>query len=102
MHDLAVSRLLYVARLLERAVHETTGWTVQWGPHTVSATRVLTEDGVRFEAAFPEACYLTPMPPNASLLHNGEVVAIRALEHPGDTAFVLEWALHIEGAGALL
>lgn len=102
MHDIAISRLLYVAHLMERAVHETQGWTIEWGPHTVPAQRVLTDAGVRFEATFPEICYLTPMPPNATLRFNGETVAIRALDHPGDCAFALSWALDLEGVGATL
>lgn len=102
MHDSKISALLYVAHLLERAIHEPDGWSISWGPYSVDAQRIQTADGVRFEAVFPEVCLIAPMPPNATLCHRGEVVAIRALDHPGDCAFALSWALDLEGVGATL
>jgi hypothetical protein len=84
---------VYAARLFERALHEPSGWTITWGPFTEDAVRTLHEDGVTFEAEFPPACYLTPPHPNAELRHNGEVVAVRAIDFVGDTAFAVTWDL---------
>ena len=100
MIDFTVNKILYVAHLMERALHEPEGWSIQWGPYTVPATRVITDTGVRFDALFPEMCHLSPMPRNASLCFRGEVVAIRAMEHPGDCGFALSWALSAQTAGA--
>lgn len=100
MIDATVNRILYVAHLMERALHEPDHWSIQWGPYTVPATRVVTDTGVRFDAEFPEICLIAPMPRNASLCFRGEIVAIRALDHPGDCGFSLSWALSTQGAGA--
>lgn len=100
MIDVQVNRLLYVAHMIERAIHEPDGWTIRWGLYDVPATRVLTDSGVRFDAVFPEVCLIAPMPRNAALCHRGEVMALRALDHPGDCAFAVQWAMDLAPAKA--
>jgi hypothetical protein len=98
--DFAVSRAVFAARLLERAAHAKGGWTITWGPHTVEAVREETPVGITFTATFPEVCYLEPPDPNVVLRHNGEVVSIKAIDHPGDTGFTITWALATEAVQA--
>lgn len=91
--ELVAAQALFAARLLERAVHDEGPWTMRWGTIEVPATRTVTEAGVVFEAEFPQLCYLEPPGPNVLLLCRGEVGGIRAVDHPGDTAFVIVWSL---------
>lgn len=88
-----VSRAVYSAALLERAVHDRGPWTMKWGPLEVVAKRTVHPGGVSFEAVFPEACWIAPPEPNITLLCRGEFVAMRAVAHPGDTAFAVTWDL---------
>jgi hypothetical protein len=88
-----VSRAVYSAALLERAVHDRGPWTMKWGPIEVVATRTTHEGGVRFEAVFPEACWLARPEPNITLLCRGKFAAMRAVEHPGDAQFAVTWDL---------
>jgi hypothetical protein len=87
------SQAVYAAALFERALHDEGPWTMTWGPHEVEAVRVVEGDGVRFEAVFPEACYLQPPDPNVVLRCRGEMQAMRAIAHPGDAAFAVTWDL---------
>lgn len=84
---------MYAAALFERAVHDPGPWTVTWGPHEVDVVRRKTADGIVFEATFPEACYIETPEPNAALRCRGEVMAIRAIDFPGDTRFMVTWEL---------
>jgi hypothetical protein len=87
------SHAVYSAALLERAVHDRGPWTMRWGPIEVVAKRTVHEGGVSFEAVFPEACWITRPEPNVTLLCRGKFAAMRAVEHPGDTAFAVTWDL---------
>lgn len=90
-----VNRAVYSANLLERAVHEPNGWTISWGPHNVPAERHVGDDGVTFVADIEEACYLAPVASNVVLRQGGDIVAVRAMDHPGDTGFSVSWRLAI-------
>lgn len=87
------AQAVYAARLFERALHDEGPWTMTWGPHEVQAERIVTEEGVEFRATFPEVCYLVPPEPNVVLRCRGEVAGVRPIEHPGDAAFAITWAL---------
>ena len=51
--DHAVSRAIFLAHTLEKAVHDNGPWTLSLnGIHEV-ATREISDDGVRFSAVFP-------------------------------------------------
>ncbi len=91
--DQIVSRAVYSATLLERAVHDRGPWTMKWGPIEVVATRTKHESGVRFEATFPEACWIARPEPCITLLCRGEFAAMRTVDHPGDTQFAVSWDL---------
>lgn len=88
-----VSRAVYSAALLERALHDRGPWTMKWGPVEVVAQRTLHDGGVSFTAEFPEACWITRPEPNVTLRCRDEVVAVRVVEHPGDAAFAVTWDL---------
>lgn len=91
--ELAASQALYAARLLEAAVHDDGPWAMRWGTIEVPATRRITEDGVVFEATFPDACYLADPGPHLLLLCRGEILGLRVMDHPGDTQFAVLWSL---------
>ena len=91
--DSTVAQVVFVARVLEKAVHSEGTWTMAWGPHEVPAVRVLTDDGVLFSADFPEACYLEQIDSPLVLLLDGETVTVRSMEHPGDTGFTVNWEI---------
>lgn len=90
--DTLVSRAVYAAALLERALHNPTGWTVSYGPHEIPMERRVTEDGVTFRGTVPETCWLDA-PTNVVLRHDGQVVGVRAIDHPGDCGFDIDWSL---------
>lgn len=91
--DTRASQAVYAARLFERALHDAGPWSITWGPHEVDASRLDTDTSVVFEAVFPEACYLERPAPHAVLRCRGEVMAVRAIDFPGDSRFVVTWAL---------
>jgi hypothetical protein len=91
--DTLAARAVYTAGLFERAVHHPGPWTMTWGPHQVEVQRERHVDGVVFRGEFPETCWLNPPSPNVALRCDDEVMALRSIEHPGDAAFALTWAL---------
>lgn len=85
-----ISRVLYVASRAERMIHDPGPWTIEWGPHTVEASKVLTDREVGFEAQIPEVCWIVrPEQGTAILRCRGEVVAMQHIADPGDGPFVL-------------
>jgi hypothetical protein len=91
--DSTVAQVVFAARLLEKAVHHAGPWAISWGTLSVPAKRVLTDEGVIFAAEFPEVCYLEPVTSPMALVCDGEVVAVREAQHPGDTGFSVDWAV---------
>ena len=88
-----VSQHLFVAALLERALHDEGPWTMSWGPVEVPAERTVHDSGVLFEATFPEACWLTRPEPCIVLRCRGEIAGLRSVADPGDAAFAVTWDL---------
>lgn len=91
--ELEASQALFAARALEAALHDPGPWTMEWGPYTVPAERVLTETGVAFRAVFPETCWIEPPDTGVVLRCRGEVMGLRRIDHPGDTQFIVTWEL---------
>jgi hypothetical protein len=91
--DIKVSKVVYAAKLLERALHDTGSWTMSWGPFEVPAVRVLDDDGVLFSAVFPEVCHLEEPSPTVLLRCDGDIVSSRDIDFPGDTSFSLLWRI---------
>lgn len=94
--ELDAAQALFAARMLEAAVHDDGPWTFRWGGIEVPATKEITEDGVVFVGVFPDVCYLSPPDGGLALLCDGTVMGIRQIkegEHPGDTRFVVTWAV---------
>lgn len=52
--DFAVAQALFKARQVERALHDSGPWTMQWGGHTVPACRLIGKSEITFLAHFPE------------------------------------------------
>lgn len=96
MLDIAVSQALFRARQMERALHDSGPWTMEWAGHTVPVCRLIGKSEIKFLAHFPEHCYLAEPEPTMSLLCRGEVVGTREIEFPGDGAFSVEWRLAVE------
>lgn len=93
--DFAVARLVFGARVMERALHDPGPWTISWGPFSAPAERVVSDVEVVFRAEFEDQCYLLRPEPTATLRCAGEVVGVREVEFPGDQPFVVEWALSL-------
>lgn len=91
--DCTVAQVVHAASLLEKAVHSAGAWTLAWGPHTIKAKRVLTDDGVIFSGEFPEVCYLERFEAPLALCLDGETVAVREMEWPGDRGFAVDWSI---------
>lgn len=91
--DSTVAKVVFTARLLERAVHDPGPWTMSWGPHTVPAKRVLTDDGAIFVAEYPDVCYIQRFEAPLVLACNGETVGVREMDWPGDCAFTVDWTI---------
>lgn len=91
--DSTVAKVVFTARLLERAVHDPGPWTLSWGPHEVPAQRVLIEDGAIFIGEFPDVCHLERFDAPLILSCAGEQVDVRPMEWPGDCAFTVDWVI---------
>lgn len=98
--ELEAAQALFAARMAVAAVHDTGPWTIQWGDLVVPATRIATQQGVSFIAEFPELCWLTPPTDGAILRCRDQVMAIRRIDHPGDTGFLVRWELALAKVGA--
>ena len=100
--DTMISEAVYLAKTLEKAVHDQGNWTMTWGQRTVPAWRTQTETGVLFTAEFTEHCFLRTPDARLTLDCDGEVVSVQAIVFPGDGAFEVHWALAISPAVALV
>lgn len=94
--ELHAAQALFAARMLEAAVHDAGPWTFRWGGIEVPAERTLTDEGVVFTGRFPDVCWLRRPTDGLTILCDGTVMGMRRVEeteHPGDTAFVITWAV---------
>jgi hypothetical protein len=91
--DLTVAQAVFTTKLLERALHDHGPWTLSWGPFEVPVIRQITDVGVTFVAEFPAHCFLEPPHPVAILRCDGEAVAAKTIDFPGDGGFTVEWTL---------
>lgn len=94
--ELDAAQALFAARMLEAAVHHPGPWTFKWGEIEVNATKHFTDDGVVFNGVFPDVCYLRRPESSLEIRCDGIVMGMRSVkefEHPGDTGFVVTWAV---------
>jgi hypothetical protein len=94
--EIDAAQALFAARMLEAAAHDNGPWTFRWGGIEIPAERVLADDGVHFSGTFPDVCWLDRPTDGLTILLRGEVMGIRRIdevEHPGDTGFVVSWAV---------
>lgn len=87
--DLAVSRAVMRARLLETALHSSGTWTITVGGVTVPANRHVLDDRIVFSAMFTEI----PDGDLQLLSCDGQELALRPFRHPPFTPFVMEWSI---------
>lgn len=92
--ELHAAQALYAARLFEAAIHDYGPWTMRWGSVEVPVVKEVNEEGVLFRGEFPDACWLNPPEDGLVLLLRGEVRGIKRVDHPGDTAFRVTWAVY--------
>jgi hypothetical protein len=96
--DLAVSRAVMAARLIERAVHDHGPWAMRVEGITCPAVRWITGDRVIFRAHLPEVCFLDDEH-FVDLLCNGEPVSTRLVDFSsGDLS--ITWTLALQDAPA--
>lgn len=93
--DFAVAQATFRARQIERALHDAGPWTMQWGPFTVPACRLVGEREIKFLAHFPAHCYLVEPTTPALLLCDGDMVGTKDIGFPGDGEFEVEWTLSV-------
>lgn len=91
--DTLVARAVHAARLLERAVHDPGPWAMEYAGQVFPADRVIHADHVHIVATMPAQCWLGDPESPLSLLIDGEVVAVRRIPHPGDSAADLDWTI---------
>lgn len=97
--DHIVAVAVRTSRLLERALHDSQArWEIGYGhaEWVFPARREVTSEGVTFSADFPSICWIGEPDRGAFLVCDGEMVAAKDLEHPGDGAFTIEWRLAVE------
>ena len=93
--DRQVAQMVFSARLLERALHDTSAvWEMRWRGHVVPAERVVTEHGITFYASFPVLDHTGDS--DIWLLCNGEEIRSRPLDLTGKCALDFDWALEFE------
>lgn len=100
--DKVVAEVVYLAKTLEKAVHDPGPWTMTWGGRTVPAVRHVGEDRVTFVGTFPEHCHLTEPDPKITLECDGYVVGVKAIIFPGDGAFDVQWSVRTQPAAILV
>ena len=91
--EAVASSAVYVAHLLERAVHDVGPWEMTWGEFAAPVERTVTDSGVIFTAVFPDSLWTKERPSSIVLRCRGEVCAIRPIDAPGDASFVVTWEL---------
>lgn len=94
--ELDAAQALWAARMLEVAVHDGGPWTFEWGGIEIPASKQITAEGVVFVGVFPDVCYIERPKDGMLLKCKGTIVGMRRVkedEHPGDTGFVMTWAV---------
>jgi hypothetical protein len=84
-----VNRNLMALRLIERAMHEPTGWTVRYGGITVPVQVIVSDAGVTFWAAIP-AGLGDRTAVGAAICHNNQMLWAILVVAPGEAAFEIE------------
>lgn len=92
MVDHLVSKHLTIATVIERALHDHRPlWTMKLGDLVVPATPRVTEEGVVFEAKFPEHCWLSR--PVQLTLQWDDMPMLSHSCDPSDTGSTIEWEI---------
>jgi hypothetical protein len=91
--DEAVAQAVFTARLLERALHDSGPWALEYGGQRLPAHKVFCGDHIHFRALLPQQCWLAAPDGVMSLLAGGETVSVRPFTHVGDGGFVLDWTI---------
>lgn len=95
--DLAVARAVHGALLLERALHESTGWHIEVGGLAVPVIRTVLSSGVVFHASLPAIEFALP-PECVSLYHRDVLQAVRPFDADGggEAPFDVVFELRLE------
>jgi hypothetical protein len=90
--DLAISRAITMAHVLERALHDPGFWTMELCGFHVQAGKLIEDDRVVFIAEFPK---MTPGVFPLSLYCDEDLVLSRnvTLREPAEESFVAEWSI---------
>ena len=97
--ELILNQHLTALRLVERALHYTSGWSLRMGEHIVPAQITVSDFGVSFWGVLPA--------PGTTLvavdvLHRGELIWVRSINVPDPAGRVeLEWTFAVEQMSAL-
>lgn len=94
--DTVVSEVVYLAKTLEKAVHDPGPWTMTFGGRTEPAKRFEVDGGVVFISVFAEHCHLVPPEPRIVLECDMHPVAVKAIIFPGDGSFEVRWTVRAE------
>ena len=101
--ELQLSKALTRAHLMEAVLHGSGKWEMSlgsWGVRqddlVVSARRAVGPDEAAIEADFPAHCWLGERPTVLTLLLDGEMVGVRAINHPGDGSFTVSWTFALQ------
>jgi hypothetical protein len=89
--ELAISRAVLRARLMETALHSPESWTITVGDLAVPANRTVLDDRVVFSAMFTE----TPIDPVQVLVHDGVPLSVRPFVAPDFAPFIVDWTIGI-------
>lgn len=97
--QLILNQHLTALRLVERAMHDPSGWTFRMGEHTTNAQVTVSDFGVSFWGLLPA--------PGATVvaidvLHRDELVWARVVEVPDPAGRIeVEWTWAVEQMSAL-
>lgn len=96
--DLAISRAITMAHILERAAHDQGFWSMELCGTRVRANRMIEDDRVIFTAEFPEMGIIDDAIFPLSLYCDDDLVLTRTVvfrDREGDESFEAEWVLSI-------
>lgn len=91
-----VNKVLFDLRLIERALHGPSTWTAKWAGIIVPLASTVSEEGIAFTAEFSEFCLISEPHPVVEIQVDGETIAWREIEHPGDGGFTFKWSFTID------
>ena len=93
--DLAISRAITMARVLERALHDQGFWSMELRGVRVQAAREVREDRVVFRAEFPPMEAAQSPISLLTLYCDDDEVLSRTMSFKGGESFMAEWVLAI-------